>query len=61
MKNTIREEVKDDLLSRGYSRRQMMRAAMMFGGAATALAFNPEMRLRAGRQRSARQSAHRPE
>src|SRR5579872_5065192 len=43
MKNTIREEVKDDLLSRGYSRRQMMRAAAMFSGAATALALSPEM------------------
>ena len=35
---SIREEVKDDLLGRGYSRRQMMRAAMLFGGAATAFA-----------------------
>jgi histidinol-phosphate aminotransferase len=37
------EEAKDDLLARGYSRRQMMRAAMMFSGAAaTALSFSPE-------------------
>src|SRR5215469_13045100 len=39
----IREEAKDDLLSRGFSRRQMMRAAMMVGGAAaTAFAYGPE-------------------
>jgi histidinol-phosphate aminotransferase len=37
------EEVKDDLLARGYSRRQMLRTAMMFGGAATALSLNPEL------------------
>ncbi|HXR95206.1 MAG TPA: aminotransferase class I/II-fold pyridoxal phosphate-dependent enzyme [Rhizomicrobium sp.] len=38
------EEAKDDLLARGYSRRQMMRAAMMFGGAAaTAFALAPEL------------------
>ncbi len=43
MTKIIREEVQDDLLGRGYSRRQMMRAAMMFSGAATALAFNPEI------------------
>ena len=43
MEKIIREEVKDDLLSRGYSRRQMMRAAMMFGGAAAALTLSPEM------------------
>jgi histidinol-phosphate aminotransferase len=43
MTKVIREEVKDDLLGRGYSRRQMMRAAMIFGGAATALTINPEM------------------
>ena len=40
---TIREEVKDDLLSRGFSRRQMMRAAMIFGGGATALTLSPEL------------------
>ena len=39
----IREEVKDDLLSRGFSRRQMMRAAMIFGGGATALTLSPEL------------------
>jgi histidinol-phosphate aminotransferase len=40
---TIREEFKDDLLTRGYSRRQMMRAAMLVGGGVTALAMNPEL------------------
>jgi len=44
MTPSIREDVKDDLLSRGYSRRQMMRAAMMVGGAA-AFAFGPEFAL----------------
>jgi histidinol-phosphate aminotransferase len=39
----ITDEGRDDLLSRGYSRRQMMRAAMLVGGGATALAFNPEI------------------
>jgi histidinol-phosphate aminotransferase len=43
MTNPIHEEVQDDLLSRGYSRRQMMRAAMLFGGAATALTLSPEL------------------
>jgi len=43
MTHMIREEVKDDLLSRGYSRRQMLRTAMMFSGAAAALSFNPEI------------------
>lgn len=44
MTPTIREEMKDDLLGRGYSRRQMMRAALMFSGAAaTALSLNSEM------------------
>ncbi len=40
----IREEVQDDLLSRGYSRRQMLRTAALFGGgAAAALSLNTEM------------------
>ncbi|HXR95205.1 MAG TPA: aminotransferase class I/II-fold pyridoxal phosphate-dependent enzyme [Rhizomicrobium sp.] len=45
MTKLISEEAKDDLLGRGYSRRQMMRAAMMFSGAAAATAFtlSPEM------------------
>src|SRR5215469_9000749 len=46
MTHLIREEIKDDLLSRGYSRRQMLRTAMMFGGgvaAASALTFNAEL------------------
>ncbi len=44
MTDMIREEMKDDLLSRGYSRRQMMRAALMFSGATAAgLSLNTEM------------------
>ncbi|MBN9547071.1 MAG: aminotransferase class I/II-fold pyridoxal phosphate-dependent enzyme [Alphaproteobacteria bacterium] len=38
----IKEEVQDDLLSRGYSRRQMMRTAMMFAGGAAALTMSGE-------------------
>jgi histidinol-phosphate aminotransferase len=38
----IKEEVQDDLLSRGYSRRQMMRTAMMFAGGAAALSMSGE-------------------
>jgi histidinol-phosphate aminotransferase len=52
MTSFVREEVKDDLLSRGYSRRQMMRAAMMFGGATAAFAFGPELALAAGAERA---------
>jgi histidinol-phosphate aminotransferase len=44
----ITDEGRDDLLGRGYSRRQMMRAAMLVGGGATALAFNPEIARAAG-------------
>ena len=43
MTKIIRDEIRDDLLGRGYSRRQMMRAAMMFGGTAAALTLNPEI------------------
>jgi len=44
MLRLISEEGQDDMLARGYSRRQMMRAAMMFGGAAaTAFALAPEL------------------
>lgn len=43
----IKEEVKDDLLSRGYSRRQMMRTAMMFAGGAAALSMSGEAALAA--------------
>ncbi|MEO8896314.1 MAG: pyridoxal phosphate-dependent aminotransferase, partial [Rhizomicrobium sp.] len=46
------DEGRDDLLSRGYSRRQMMRAAMLVGGGATALAFNPEIAKAAGAAKS---------
>ena len=42
MKHLIREEIQDDLLSRGYSRRQMMRTAMMFAGGAAALSISGE-------------------
>jgi len=42
MTHFIREEIKDDLLSRGYSRRQMMRTAMMFAGGAAALSMSGE-------------------
>jgi histidinol-phosphate aminotransferase len=38
----IRPEVQDDLLSRGYSRRQMFRTAMMFAGGAAALSMSGE-------------------
>lgn len=43
MTKIIREEVKDDLLSRGYSRRQMMRIAGMFGGVSVLTSLNAEM------------------
>ena len=43
MIHRIQEDVKDDLLSRGFSRRQMMRAAMIFSGGATALTLSPEL------------------
>ena len=43
MTHPIREELKDDLLSRGYSRRQMFRTAMMLAGGAAALSLNSEM------------------
>jgi histidinol-phosphate aminotransferase len=38
----VKEEMKDDLLSRGYSRRQMFRTAMMFAGGAAALSISGE-------------------
>ena len=43
MFGTLTAESRDDLLSRGYSRRHMLRAAMLVGGGATALAMNPEI------------------
>jgi histidinol-phosphate aminotransferase len=44
MTHMIHEEMKEDLLARGYSRRQMMRAALLFSGAAaTALSLNTEL------------------
>ena len=41
----ISQEAKDDLSARGFSRRQMMRAALMLGGGAAALALHPERAL----------------
>ncbi len=52
MAKLIRDEIQDDLLGRGYSRRQMMRAAMMFGGTAAALTLNPEIAFAQGTQKS---------
>ncbi|HXS06787.1 MAG TPA: aminotransferase class I/II-fold pyridoxal phosphate-dependent enzyme [Rhizomicrobium sp.] len=43
MTHLIRPEIQDDLLSRGYSRRQMFRTAMMLAGGAAALSLNSEM------------------
>jgi histidinol-phosphate aminotransferase len=43
MKHPIREDLQDDLLSRGYSRRQMFRTAMMLAGGAAALSLNSEL------------------
>jgi histidinol-phosphate aminotransferase len=43
MTHLLSKEVQDDLLSRGYSRRQMFRTAMMFAGGAAALSLNSEM------------------
>ena len=43
MFRALTDEGKDDLLSRGYSRRHMLRAAMLVGGGATALAMHPEI------------------
>jgi histidinol-phosphate aminotransferase len=45
MTHLIKPELQDDLLSRGFSRRQMMRTAMMFTGVAAAATFsaNSEM------------------
>ena len=43
MTQLIRKEVQDDLLSRGYSRRQMFRTAMMLAGGAAALSIKAEM------------------
>ena len=47
MFQALTNEGKDDLLSRGYSRRHMLRAAMLVGGGAAALAMNPEFALAA--------------
>ena len=42
MTKTITAEGQDDLLSRGYSRRQMLRSAVLFGGASALAGFSPE-------------------
>ncbi|MGH6828633.1 MAG: aminotransferase class I/II-fold pyridoxal phosphate-dependent enzyme [Rhizomicrobium sp.] len=42
MKRIITEEGKDDLLARGYSRRQMLRTAILIGGASALAGFSPE-------------------
>lgn len=42
MTRIIQEEFKDDLLSRGYSRRQMMNAVAMLGGASVLAGLSPE-------------------
>ena len=42
MFGTLTAESKDDLMARGYSRRHMLKAAMLVGGGAAALAMNPE-------------------
>ena len=43
MTKILTEEGKEDLLSRGYSRRQMLRSAVLIGGASALSAFSPEM------------------
>jgi histidinol-phosphate aminotransferase len=43
MTRLITEEGKDDLLSRGFSRRQMLRTAILVGGASALTGFSPEM------------------
>ena len=43
MFRSLTDEGKDDLLSRGYSRRHMLRAAMLVGGGVAAVAMRPEM------------------
>ena len=43
MTRLITEEGKDDLLSRGFSRRQMLRTAVLMGGASALAGFSPEL------------------
>ena len=43
MTRLITEEGKDDLLSRGFSRRQMLRTAILMGGASALAGFSPEV------------------
>ncbi|HXR94753.1 MAG TPA: aminotransferase class I/II-fold pyridoxal phosphate-dependent enzyme [Rhizomicrobium sp.] len=42
MTRLITEEGKDDLLGRGFSRRQMLRTAILVGGASALAGFSPE-------------------
>ena len=42
MTRLITDEGKDDLLSRGFSRRQMLRTAILMGGASALAGFSPE-------------------
>lgn len=42
MTRLITEEGQDDLLSRGFSRRQMLRTAVLFGGASALAGLRPE-------------------
>ena len=42
MTRIITEEVRDDLLKRGYSRRHMMQVAMLLGGGSALAAFSPD-------------------
>ena len=44
MTRTITEEGKDDLLSRGFSRRQMLRTAILMGGVSALAGFSPAER-----------------
>jgi histidinol-phosphate aminotransferase len=45
MTSIITDEGKDDLLSRGYSRRHLLRSAIILGGASALPAFHPEWAL----------------
>lgn len=47
MTKTMTKDGRDDLLARGYSRRQLMRAAMIIGGSAAGFAFGPELAIAA--------------
>ena len=61
MTQLIRPEIKDDLLSRGYSRRQMMRTAMMFARRRGRAEHQRRNRLRGGRRSGQGHGPHRPQ